>query len=271
MPRAAIRARIEALLGADGSLDRPPGDDGLFGPRSAAWAVHGDVTAMLIGGVSSLLLQMLHPAALAGVLDHSDFRRDMRGRLLRTARFVGITTYGSTAAAEAAIARVRRIHAGVRGTVPGGAAYSANDPDLLGWVHVAETTSFLAAHLRYRDPWFPARRQDAYHAEMAEVARRLGARDVPATRRAAAAYMKAARPELRADARTRDVARLILTQAAPDAVAVPFQRLVLEAGVDLLPRWARAMHGLDRSVPVRIATRTGAAMAGRAVRWAMTT
>jgi uncharacterized protein (DUF2236 family) len=205
------------------------------------------------------------------VLDHSDFRTNMRGRLLRTARFIGITTYGSTADAEAAIARVRRIHGVVTGVVPGGAPYSASDPDLLAWVHVAEVTSFLAAHVRYRDPAFSPCRQDAYHAEMAGLARRLGAHDVPETARGAASYLEAKQGELRVDARTRDVARLILTQPAPDGVAVPFQRLVLDAGVDLLPRWARRMHRLHPRLAARIATRTGAAGAARAVRWAVDT
>ncbi|WP_240499948.1 oxygenase MpaB family protein [Sphingomonas montana] len=268
--RSVIRSRVQGLIGAGGPIaPRPPGDQGLFGPGSAAWAVHGDVTAMLIGGVSSLLLQMLHPGALAGVLDHSDFRRDMRGRLARTARFVALTTYGPTADAEAAIARVRGIHARVTGIVPGGGHYSANDPALLAWVHAAEVGSFLAAYLRYVDPAFPVWRQDDYHAEMAGLARRLGAEAVPETRAGSQAYMHAMRPALRVDVRTRDTARLLLAQPAPYPAAAPFQRLVLAAGIDLLPRWARTMHGLDVPVPARVAIRAAAAGAGGVVRWAM--
>ena len=92
--------------------------DGLFGPGSVTWRVHGDVTTMMVGGMAALLLQMLHPAVLAGVWDHSRFRADMQGRLRRTARFIAVTTYGSRGEAEAAIARVRSIHARITGTLP---------------------------------------------------------------------------------------------------------------------------------------------------------
>src|SRR5277367_3281705 len=97
--------------------DRSRGDtpvvrsaDALFGPKSVVWRVHGDVTTMMVGGVAALLLQMLHPAVLAGVWDHSNFREDMLGRLRRTARFISITSYASRQEAEAAIANVRAIH-----------------------------------------------------------------------------------------------------------------------------------------------------------------
>src|ERR1700735_4961194 len=114
----------QAIIGEIRSIfhDRAKGEgpvkrqlDGLFGPGAVAWRVHGDVTSMMVGGVSGLLLQMLHPAVLAGGWDHSNFRADMRGRLRRTARFIALTTYGSQAEAEAMIARVRRIHDHVRG------------------------------------------------------------------------------------------------------------------------------------------------------------
>ena len=148
MLRDAIRDQIRTLMGSDEAaavdLTRPAGDDGLFGPDSASWQVHGDFTAMMIGGVSALMLQMLHPAVLAGVWDHSGFRDDMAGRLKRTARFIAATTYGSSASADAMIARVRRVHGFVRGTLPDGTPYSADDPELLTWVHVAEARSFLA-------------------------------------------------------------------------------------------------------------------------------
>lgn len=262
--RDTIREQVHRMVGA-GQIDlaRPVGDDGLFGPASASWAVHGDMGAMVIGGVSALLIQMLHPAALAGIWDHSRFRDDMAGRLRRTAQFIGGTTYGSTAIAEGMIDRVRRIHDGVSGTLPDGTRYHANDPALLTWVHVAETTSFLAAHLRYRDPGFPAARQDLYHAEMAGLARRLGAGAVPDSRRAAAAYLAEMRPALVVDARTRDVAQALLGQPA----ATPLHAILLQAGVDLLPGWAAARHGLH--VPGRLAVRAGAMGSARMLRWAL--
>jgi uncharacterized protein (DUF2236 family) len=271
--RQSIRAHVQAVMHVDGRnaapRTRPEGDDGLFGPGSAVWMVHGDFTAMLIGGVSSLLLQMLHPAALAGVWDHSNFRQDMHGRLRRTAKFVGTTTRGSTEAAEAAIARVREIHARVTGELPDGTPYAANDPALLTWVHVAEARSFLASYLRYRNPGFPGARQDAYFAEMAMLARRLGAIDVPETRRDVTAYLRAMQPELRCDARTRDVARTLLEQPATSAAAMPLQRVLLDAGVELLPDWAQTMHALRMPIARRLAVRAGGVGAGRVMRWAL--
>jgi uncharacterized protein (DUF2236 family) len=272
--RHAIRAQVQSVMRPGGTsedpgLIRPPGDDGLFGPGSAVWVVHSDFTAMMIGGVSSLLLQMLHPAALAGVWDHSNFRADMHGRLRRTARFVGITTRGSTEAAEAAIARVRSIHDRVTGVLPDGTPYAANDPALLTWVHVAEAYSFLGGYLRYRDPSFPAARQDAYLAEMAMLAERLGARNVPATRRDVASYLRDMRPALQSDARTRDVAQTLLGQPANSVSAAPLQRVLLDAGVELLPDWARTMHGLPMPMGRRLAVRAGGVGAGRMLRWAL--
>src|SRR5699024_3489514 len=105
--------------------------------------------AMLVGGVGALLMQTLHPLALAGVWDHSNFRRDMLGRLRRTASFITGTTYGGRETADQLIDRVRRIHVPVVGTAPDGRPYSADDPGLLTWIHVAEMSSFLRAYQRY--------------------------------------------------------------------------------------------------------------------------
>lgn len=268
--RTAIGERVRGLVGSrELDLTRPPGDPGLFGPGSATWAVHGDFTSMMIGGVCSLLMQMLHPGALAGVWDHSDFRRDMLGRLKRTAQFITVTTYGPTAEAERMIARVRAIHDRVGGTLPDGTPYSAGDPALLTWVHAAEVDSFLRAHLRYRDPVMPAARQDAYLAEMATLARKLGAEDVPDSRARLAAYLAAMRPALRADARTREVAGRLIAQPSPSRLNAPVNAVMMRAGVDLLPRWAARMHGLQVPPGARPAVRLGAAGVGRLMRWAL--
>jgi len=243
-------------------------DDGLFGPNAVAWRVHGNVTTMLVGGVSGLLLQMLHPAVLAGVWDHSNFRADMHGRLRRTARFIAVTTYGGRDETEAAIGRVRRIHAHVKGTLPDGTPYSADDPRLLAWVHVTEAISFLAAWMRYAEPRLSLRDQDRYFAEMAQIGRALGADPVPTTRREASSIIASMRPELRADERTREVARLVLDQRAPIAAGEPFQSLVMRAGVDLLPGWAQRMHGFDAPGLSRPLVRAGTFGIAQALRWA---
>jgi uncharacterized protein (DUF2236 family) len=269
--RQAIILQVRQLVGGTGddTVERNRRDTGLFGPESACWKVHGDFTAMMVGGVTALLLQMLHPGALAGVWDHSNFRHDMSGRLKRTARFIAGTTYGDRAEAQAFIDRVLEIHGRVRGTLPDGTPYSADDPDLLTWVHVAEVSSFLAAYLRYVDPAFPPAEQDRYFRETSEIARRLGAPAVPQSRAEVAAYFRAVRPALKYDHRTGEVARALLSQRAPSPVAAPAMTFAFDAAKDLLPDWAARMHGLEMSAPRRAAARLGVQALGHTVRWAL--
>jgi len=241
--------------------------DGLFGPRSVAWRVHGDVTTMMIGGVSGLLLQMLHPAVLAGVWDHSNFRTDMHGRLRRTARFIALTTYGGRSEAEAAIAHVRAIHATIGGETADGAPYRADDPALLAWVHVTEVMGFLSAWIRYVEPRMPRAEQDRYFAEVGQIATALGADPVPRDRAGAERLVGEMRDELRADHRTREVASLLLGQRADKALMEPFLAITMRAGVDLLPDWARHMHGLNLSPIKSQAVRAGASGIARTLRW----
>lgn len=242
---------------------------GLFGRNAVAARVHGDVTSMMAGGIAGLLLQMLHPAVLAGVWDHSRFRHDMQGRLRRTARFIALTTYGDPDAAQAAVARVRAIHHHVRGTLPDGRPYAADDPALLAWVHVTEAWSFLAGWRRYAEPRMTAADQDRYFAEMAAVGTALGADPVPRTRAEAERMLRATRPQLRQDGRTRAVAQLLLTQRAPTPLLQPFQALVVQAGVDLLPDWALRLHGLPTPLLGRPITRLGTLGVARTIRWAV--
>ncbi|WP_232475953.1 oxygenase MpaB family protein [Flavisphingomonas formosensis] len=243
-------------------------EDGLFGSSSVIWRVHGDVATMMIGGVAALLLQMLHPAVLAGVWDHSRFRHDMLGRLRRTARFIALTTYGGREEAEAAIAQVRAIHEHVRGTLPDGRAYAANDPRLLAWVHVTEAVSFLDGWIRYGEPAMPAADQDRYFAEIAVIAHALGADPVPRSRAEAEALMTSMRGELVSDARTQEVVQLLLGTPARKLSAEPAQRILFRAAVDLLPRWAREMHGLPDLTLGRPIVRSAASGLARTLRWA---
>lgn len=277
MPAFAARPLQRALIGRVRAIfnDRGRGEqpvtrstDALFPPDSAIWRVHGDITTMMVGGVSALLLQMLHPAALAGIWDHSTFRDDMLGRLRRTARFIAVTTYAQQDDALAAIARVRDVHDRVSGTLADGTPYSANDPHLLAWVHVTEAVCFLDAWIRYGEPAMSAADQDAYFAQFATIARKLGADPVPESRAEAQALIKHMRPALQADARTREVARLVLHRKAPSPAAAPIQAMTMEAAVDLLPDWARAMHGLPTRHLRKPAIRLSTAMVAGTLRWA---
>lgn len=269
--RDAVVRQVRLLVGGTGddTVERNRQDTGLFGPDSACWKVHGDLTSMMVGGIAALYLQMLHPGALAGVWDHSDFRKDMLGRLRRTARFIAGTTYGDRAEAQGLIDRVRGIHAQVTGTLPDGRPYSADDPALLTWVHVAEVSSFLAAYLRYVDPAFPAEEQDRYYRETAEIARRLGATDVPGSRDQVAAYLEAVRPQLRHDLRTRAVAAALASAPAPSVAAAPAMAAAFDAARDLLPPWAAELHGFRLSGARRAVARAGVQALGRGMRWAL--
>ncbi|HZH45768.1 MAG TPA: oxygenase MpaB family protein [Roseococcus sp.] len=268
--KQAIAAEVVALFNDRSRGEQPVRrrPDGLFGPDSVAWRVHGDVTSMMVGGIAGLMLQMLHPAVLAGVWDHSNFRADMHGRLRRTARFIATTTYGGREDAEALLARIRRIHDAVRGTLPDGTPYTANDPALLAWVHVTETTSFLDGYIRYAEPRMSLAAQDRYFDEMTRIGGALGADPMPRSRAEARAILAATRPLLRADARTREVARLVTSEPPPTRMAAPMQRIVMEAGLDLLPDWARRMHRLPPPALGRPLVQAGTLGIARTLRWA---
>ena len=193
----------------------------------------------------------------------------MQGRLRRTAQYISGTTFDSTATAESMIAKVRSIHDRVQGTLADGTPYSANDPALLTWVHVAEIYCFLESYRRHVDPAFPRAEQDRYAAETAAVARRLGAEDVPETWAAVEAYLQAMRPALRYDHRTREVARALLSQPAPTLALAPFRKLTFDAAANLLPDWAARMHGLAQPMAQRAGVRAGVAGVGTLMRWAL--
>ncbi|MDD0973333.1 oxygenase MpaB family protein [Pseudomonas fontis] len=271
-----IRRRIEtqllSLTGlALGQLDlvNPKGDPGLFGPQSVSWQVHGDFPSMLIGGISALMLQALHPLALAGVWDHSNFRQDMLGRLRRTSQFISGTTFGSTRDADWLIDKVRTIHLQVVGAAADGRAYAASDPDLLTWVHVAEVSSFMAAHLRYRNPQLSEAEQDRYYAEIALIAERLGARNVPRSRRAIADYLQNIRPQLVCDERSHDVLHALLDAPAPSRMAKPVANVMMQAGIALLPTWASDMLDLHQGPLKRRLVGLGIDSVAPILRWAM--
>ncbi|WP_339414008.1 oxygenase MpaB family protein [Pseudomonas sp. EA_35y_Pfl2_R5] len=270
--RRRIESQVLSLSGiALGQIDfeQPQGDPGLFGPNSVSWQVHGDFTSMLIGGISALLLQALHPLALAGVWDHSNFRDDLLGRLRRTGQFISGTTYGSRADADWLIDKVKTIHLKVTGTAPDGRPYAASDPALLTWVHVAEVHSFLQAHLRYRNPQLSEADQDRYYAEIALIAERLGATQVPRSRAEVAAYLATVRPELLCDERSLEILRILLNAPAPSFIAAPVAKLLMQAGIDLLPGWGQKMLGQQVSPARSRMIQAGVHSLAPVLRWAV--
>lgn len=273
-PATALRRRLAREVHAifhshanEPRVMRSP--DALIAPRSVAWRVHGDVTTMMAGGIAALLLQMLHPAALAGVWDHSDFEANMLGRLRRTARFIAVTTFAPRVDGEAMIARVARIHGRVAGTLPDGRAYSANDSATLAFVHVAGALCFLDGFIRFAEPGMSRADQDQYFAEVAGTARALGCDPVPTDRAGAEALLAGFRPDLVADARSRRVRDLILGAAPKNLAAAPVQALLMQAAVDLLPPFARRLHGLNETRLTRPGLNLATAGLSRTLRWAL--
>ena len=265
-----IRRRVTETFNDASKGERPitRRDTALFAPDTVAWRVHGDVVTMLIGGVASLMLQMLHPRVLAGVWDHSSFREDMHARLRGTAKFIATTTYADRPLAEALIAKVNGLHAKVKGTLPDGTPYSALEAELLAWVHVTEAWSFLASWKRYGEPGISAADQDAYFAEMERIALALGADPIPRSLGAAEALIEQMRPQLRADERSHEVSRLVMTQKVGGASTAAASKVLMAAAIDLLPDWARRMHGFDDLGARRPAVRVGAMTMARTLRWA---
>ena len=245
----------------------PPSDDALFAKDTPIRMVHADLVGMMTGGIRGLLLQMLHPEALQGVLDHSNFREDMHGRLQRTARFIAVTTFGHRDEAMKAIDRVNRIHAKVGGTLPDGTRYEATNPRTLAWVHVVEAQSFLAGYLRHVRPDMSFAEQDEYYRQFAIIARALGADPVPETRNEADAIFRELRTDLRASPAAREVAQLVLSQR-PKGTPPALQSVIGAEAVAMLPEWGRQMLHLQRPVLTALPARAATWGVGRTLRWA---
>lgn len=275
--RERIAAELTAALhGGDLKLERyagPPGDPGLFGtvPGDPVWRVHGHATGMLTGGFAALMLQSLHPLAMAGVDQHSDFRADPVGRLNGTVRFITTTTFGSSAAAGEVVDLVRRIHTRVRGTAPDGRPYRADDPGLLTWVHTAEVRCFLAGHQSYapRPSRLTPAECDTYYRQVAPVAEAFGARNVPRTALEAERYLARLRPGLHATPAALECVRFLrrFGRTRRERLVVS---LLMNASVGLLPAWARAELAIHRPAPLRTGwDRPLATAVGHTLQWAI--
>ncbi len=240
-----------------------------FDPERPIRRVHGDAS-MFVGGLAALLLQSLHPLAMAGVAGHSDYRGDPWGRLQRTSTFLATTTFATDTDAQAAVDRVRSVHERVSGLAPDGRAYGASDPHLLTWVHIAEVDCFLRAHQRYGREPLDAAGCDGYVEDAARIARALGVPDPPLTVAELTARLDAYRPELRGTDAARDAARFLIVSPPLPALARAPYAVLAASSVSLLPRWARAPLRLPY---LPVAEATAVRLGGRAlvggIRWAM--
>jgi uncharacterized protein (DUF2236 family) len=247
-PGTGLFERAAAAFAA--SVPEDPADEGFFGPGSVTWRLHADLSAP-VSGLRSLLLQALHPLAMAGVDQHSQWRADPGGRFASTSAYVLTTTYGDRAAARAAAGRVRQVHQWVRGTDPvTGQPYAAGDPALLLWVHAALVDSGLAAAARYGLPLTPAE-EDQYVAEMTAAAELVGMPPglAPASVAGLDAYFSAVRPELATSKSTEDTATYLLAVPEAEAELGDSWQVLAAAAVSTLPGWARDMYGFGAGGP----------------------
>ena len=240
-----------------------------FGEGRPIRRVHGDAS-MFVGGLRALLLQSLHPLAMAGVAEHSDYRGDPWGRLQRTSTFLAVTTFGPAEDAQRAVDKVRGIHRREHGTAPDGRAYEASDPHLLEWVHIAETDSFLLAHQLYGATPLDRQGRDDYVADTARVAAALGVIDPPRTERELKKRIEAYRPELSSTPAAREAAKFLLLTPPLPMLARPPYAVLAATSVAMLPAWARLPLRLPYLPPVES---TAVRLAGRTlvggIRWAL--
>lgn len=235
-------------------------DAGYFGAGSAPWAVHGSLPT-LVGGVRALLMQALHPGALAGVMQHSRYEEDGLGRLAGTTQWLTVVTFGDTKAADRDCARVRGMHRKVTGTyeTPGGMRpYAATDPDLLRWVHVAFTDSFLATHQVWGGeiPGGP----DAYVREWAKAGELVGVVDPPRSVKELRGQIADFGPELRGDENSAKTVDFIRNAPLPLAARAPYALLYAGAVSTMEPEH-RTLLGLP-TVPRTVTRPAVAALLG---------
>ena len=265
-----IFARVAGPEGP-GRRDRIHGADGprWFEAGSPIQRVHGDAS-MFVGGIRALLLQSLHPLAMAGVLEHSGFAGDPWGRLQRTSHFLAVTTFGTANDAGRMVAAIRHVHETVVGVSADGVPYAASDPHLLRWVHVAEIDSFLTAHQSYGARPLDQDERDTYVAQAARVATELGVVSPPRTERELRDQLRDYRPELVGTPGARAPARfLVLNPPLPVLARVPYAGLSA-AAVSSMPLWARRQLLLPvLPVTERLLVRTTGAALTRTIRWAL--
>jgi uncharacterized protein (DUF2236 family) len=271
-----VRTRIVADLSAQtGRHDEPhifggpPGDPGLLGPGSVSWEVNGDIASVLTAGIAAIVLEILHPSVMAGVQDLSSYQEDPLRRGRTTFGYVVTTTFGNTRAATRLINAVKRMHGRVEGARPDGVPYRALDPELIAWVHTCIPWMIMEAYGRYRRPLSRAER-DRYLAEQALIGRMGGAEWVPETVDELETYVERMRPQLAVTDQTRQFFDFLV--AMPFGPPGPFGRFQVEAGISLMPAWARRITGFETSGLVHRALHDPALRtSARTIRWAFGT
>jgi uncharacterized protein (DUF2236 family) len=275
------RAVVEDLLTQTGRHDAPhvfggaPGDPGLIGPGSVSWEINGDLASVVLGGIGAIVMEILHPSVMAGVQDLSSYQEDPYRRGRTTFGYVVTTTFANTTAATRLINAVKRMHGEVNGMRPDGVPYRALDPELIGWVHTCIPWAVMTAYHRYKRPLSEAER-DQYLREQALIGRMGGAGEIPETYAELREYVDAMRPKLSVNQQTLEFFEFLMTMPfgmrAPGPLSRPAHQFQLEAGMSLMPPWARRMTGFDAPALARRTLHDPSLFAyARLVRWAFGT
>jgi uncharacterized protein (DUF2236 family) len=248
----------EALYGP-AEIDDPTAVDWLLGPSSIAWRIFTTPVVPLIGGLRTLAIEALHPHAMRGVFDHSDYLRRPLGRLQRTATYVAATALGTVEEAERAGRLVRSIHKHVRGHDPvTGRPYSADDPEAQVWVHLAQWYSYLVSHRIFVGDLSPEE-EDRFVAEGVKVATLVGtpAEMVPSSVKEARDYFDEVRPQLCVTEGAVEAIAFVTGRRWPktlqQAAVLPGTRLLGTAAIATIPRDLRRLMGIDRPTAVDVA------------------
>jgi uncharacterized protein (DUF2236 family) len=256
------RAALRPETGMAVDFTQPAGEASLAPPGGVGWRIFKNPVALFVGGISAVILELAEPRVRTGVWEHTTFRTDPLARMQRTGLAAMVTVYGARSTAEKMIAGVGRMHARVRGTTPGGVAYRADDPELLDWVQATAGFGFLEAYCAYVRP-LSRRERDRFYAEGVEAARLYGATGAPTSCAEMRALFRAMRPKLERSDIVFEFLDII--QRAPIA---PWpmrwmQSLLIRAAVEIVPRWARTILGLDASCGLRPLEPTVASTLGK--------
>ncbi len=275
------RAFAEDLVKQTGRHDEPhifggpPGDPGLIGPGSMSWEINGDMASVVLGGIGAIVMEILHPSVMAGVQDLSNYREQPERRGKTTFGYVVTTTFANTQAATRLVNVVKKMHSQVEGTRPDGVPYRALDPELIGWVHTCIPWAVMTAYERYNRPLTDAEK-DRYLGEQAVIGRMGGAGEIPETVAELREYVEAMRPKLAVTQQTLAFFEFLMTMpfgvSMPGPLSRPMHRFQVEAGMSLMPGWARRMTGFDSlAIERRVVYSPSLAAYARAIRWAFGT
>ncbi len=260
---SALMQRLLSGAGSRVDFRRPAGEPALASADSVTWRIFKNPVALFAGGIAAVILELAEPRVRTGVWEHTTFRTDPVARMKRTGMSAMVTAYAARSVAERMIAGVGRMHAKISGVTPSGLVYAASDPELLDWVQITASHGFLEAYAAYVAPLSAAERDRCY-AEAAPAARLYGVLDPAVSASEVEARFAAIKPNLERSDILLDF--LVIVSRAPilPPPLRPLQRIMIRAGVDLVPADIRALLGLGEGWRLRPFERRLVRLAGAA-------